>query len=215
MNIKPILAIETSGNLCGAAVYFDNSKYFEIIVNYKNSHSGMLLDVIDKTLNYAGVQLKDLECIAISSGPGSFTGLRIGYSAVKGLAFGGLLQICPVPTFEAIALQLARVLSDGVDFIIANKVNVEEVYYARFHIKSNNYIFAENLQIIDISELPEKSKGYPVFGNAFNKNNEYSAPRPLYVAEWCYLYGAEYKTFNYELLEPNYFKNFIVKESRK
>jgi len=215
MNIKPILAIETSGNLCGAAVYFDNAKYCEIIVNFKNSHSGMLLDVVDKTLNYAGIQLNDLECIAVSSGPGSFTGLRIGYSAVKGLAYGGLLKVCPVPTFEAIALQLTRVLSEGVDFIIANKVNVEEVYYARFHIKSNNYIFAENLQIINISELPEKSKGYPVFGNAFNKNNEYSAPRPLYVAEWCNLFGAEYKTFNYDLLEPNYFKNFIVKESRK
>jgi|ERR1035438_1934025 tRNA threonylcarbamoyladenosine biosynthesis protein TsaB len=215
MNIKPILAIETSGNLCGAAVYFDHSKYFEIIVNFKNSHSGMLFDVIDKTLNFAGIQLKDLECIAVSSGPGSFTGLRIGYSAVKGLAFGSLLQVCPVPTFEALALQILRVRIEGGDFIIANKVNVEEVYYARFHIKSNNYIFAEKLQIINISELLEKSKGYPIFGNAINKDNEYSAPRPLYVAEWCILYGAEYKTFNYDLLEPNYFKNFIVKEFNK
>jgi tRNA threonylcarbamoyladenosine biosynthesis protein TsaB len=215
MNIKPILAIETSGNLCGAAVYFDQSKYFEIVINFKNSHSEMLLDVIDKTLNYAGIQLKDLECVAVSSGPGSFTGLRIGYSAVKGLAFGGLLQVCPVPTFEALALQLSLMLLEGPDFIIANKVNVEEVYYARFHIKSNNYIFAEKLQIINISELQEKSKGYRIFGNAFDKNNEFSAPRPLYVAEWCNLYGTEHKTFNFDFLEPNYFKNFIVKESHK
>jgi|ERR1035437_422917 tRNA threonylcarbamoyladenosine biosynthesis protein TsaB len=215
MNIKPILAIETSGNLCGAAVYFDHSKYFEIIVNLKNSHSEMLFDVVDKTLNYAGIELRDLECIAVSSGPGSFTGLRIGYSAVKGLALGCSLPVCPVPTFEALALQLSAVLFDGADFIIANKVNVEEVYYARFHIKSNNYIFAEKLQIINISELPEKSKGFSVFGNAINKNNEFSAPSPLYVAEWCNLYGAEYKTFNYDFLEPNYFKNFIVKEPPK
>jgi tRNA threonylcarbamoyl adenosine modification protein YeaZ len=215
MNIKPILAIETSGNLCGTAVYFDHSKYFETIINFKNSHSTLLLDIIDKTLNYAGVQLKDLDCIAVSSGPGSFTGLRIGYSAVKGLAYGCQLKICPVPTFDAIALQLSHVLSDGADFIIANKVNVEEVYYARFHIKSNNYIFAEKLQIISSSELQEKSIGYQVFGNAIDKNNEYSAPRSLYVAEWCNLFGAEYKTFTYDLLEPNYFKNFIVKESHK
>jgi tRNA threonylcarbamoyladenosine biosynthesis protein TsaB len=215
MNIKPILAIETSGNLCGAAVYYDHSKYFEIIVNFKNSHSTLLFDVIDKALNYAGITLKDLDCIAVSSGPGSFTGLRIGYSAVKGLAFGGLLSVCPVPTFEALALQLSHILSDKAEFIIANKVNVEEVYYARFHIKSNNYIFAEKLQIINISELPERSKGYRVFGNANDKNNEFSAPRPLYVAEWCNLYGAKHKTFNYDLSEPNYFKNFIVKESHK
>jgi len=215
MNIKPILAIETSGNLCGAAVYFDHSKYFEIIVNFKNSHSRILFDIINSTLKYAEIELKDLDCIAISSGPGSFTGLRIGYSAVKGLAYGGLLPVCPVPTFEALALQLTQVLFEGAEFIIANKVNVEEVYYALFHIKSNNYIFAENLQIINISELQEKSKGYPIFGNALKNNNEYSAPRPLYVAEWCNLYGAEYKTFNFDLLEPNYFKNFIIKESKK
>jgi tRNA threonylcarbamoyladenosine biosynthesis protein TsaB len=215
MNIKPILAIETSGNLCGAAVYFNHSKYFEIIINLKNSHSGMLIDVIDKTLNFAGIQLQDLDCVAVSSGPGSFTGLRIGYSVIKGLALGSLIQICPIPTFEALALQLSRVLIDRTDFIIANKVNLEEVYYARFHIKSNNYIFAEKLQIINISELPERSKGYKVFGNAINKENEFSAPRPLYVAEWCNSYGAKYKTFNYDFLEPNYFKNFIVKESHK
>jgi len=215
MNIKPILAIETSGSICGVAVYFDHSKYFEIIINLKNSHSEMLVDVIDKTLNFAGIQLKDIDSVAVSSGPGSFTGLRIGYSVVKGLAFGSLIQICPVPTFEALALQLSHVLTEGSDFIIANKVNVEEVYFARFHIKSNNYIFAEKLQIINISELPERSKGYPVFGNVFNKESEFSAPRPLYVAEWCNLYGDEHKTFNYDFLEPNYFKNFIVKESHK
>jgi tRNA threonylcarbamoyladenosine biosynthesis protein TsaB len=215
MNIKPILAIETSGNLCGAAVYFDHSKYFEISINFKNSHSTLLFEVIDRVLNYAGIQLNDLDCIAVSSGPGSFTGLRIGYSAIKGIAFGSELMVCPVPTFEALALQLSHVLSDGTEFVIANKVNVEEVYYARFHINSNNYIFAEKLQMIDISELPERSKGYQVFGNALEKDNEYSAPRPLYVAEWCSQKGAEHKTLKYDFLEPNYFKNFIVKESHK
>jgi tRNA threonylcarbamoyladenosine biosynthesis protein TsaB len=196
-------------------VYFDHSKYFEIIVNFKNSHSTLLLDIIDRALNYAGIQLNDLDCIAVSSGPGSFTGLRIGYSAVKGIAFGMGLMVCPVPTFEVLALQLSHALCDGSEFIIANKVNVEEVYYARFHIKSNNYIFTEKLQIIKLSDLPEKSKGYPVFGNALDKENEYSAPRPSYVGEWCRQFGAEHKTLNYDLLEPNYFKNFIVKESHK
>jgi tRNA threonylcarbamoyladenosine biosynthesis protein TsaB len=215
MNNKPILAIETSGNLCGAVVYFDHSKYFEIIINFKNSHSTMLLDIIDRVLSYAGITLRDLDCIAVSSGPGSFTGLRIGYSAVKGLAFGNGLMVCPVPTFEALALQLSHVLSEGSGFIIANKVNVEEVYYAQFHIKSNNYIFVQKLQIINLTDLSEMSKGYPVFGNVIDKENEYSAPSPLFVAEWCRLYGAEHKTFSYNFLEPNYFKNFIVKESHK
>ena len=215
MNNNPILAIETSGNLCGVVVYFDQSKYFENVVNLKNSHSRILFDLIDNTIKSAGIELKEIECIAISSGPGSFTGLRIGYSAVKGLAYGSFIPICPVPTFEALALQLSKVLPEGTGFIIANKVNVEEVYYARFYIKSNNYIFAEKLQIINISELPERSKDYLVYGNAVNINSEYSSPRPLYVAEWCNIFGREYRTQEYDFLEPNYLKNFIIKESLK
>ena len=215
MNNKPILAIDTSQNLCGAAVVFNRSKYFETVINLKNSHSEKIFDIIDKTLALAEIELKDLDCIAVSAGPGSFTGLRIGLSAAKGLAMGAVLPICLVPTFEAIAIQLSEILPDETDFVIANKVNVEEVYYSRFHIKSNNYIFAENLRLINVSELTEKSKGYSVFGNVVNKDDLFSTPRPLFVAEWCRLKGTQLKTNEYDFLEPNYFKNFIAKESKK
>jgi tRNA threonylcarbamoyladenosine biosynthesis protein TsaB len=215
MNIKPILSIETSGNLCGASVYFDETKYFETIINLKNSHSEKIFDVIDKTLSYSGTELKDLDCIAVSAGPGSFTGLRIGLSAVKGLAYGASLPVCPVPTFEALALQLSHVFDEGTEFVIANKVNLEEAYFARFYIKSNSYIFAENLQLVSLSELPGRTKGTRIFGNALVKKNEFSAPRPLFVAEWCRYHGAELKTFDFDLLEPNYIKNFVVKEVKQ
>ena len=215
MNNKPILAIETSQNICGAAVFFDRSKYFETIVNLKNSHSEKIFDIIDKTLALAEIELKDLDCIAVSEGPGSFTGLRIGLSAAKGLAMGASIPICMVPTFEAIALQLCEILPEESDFVIANKVNVDEVYYSRFHIKSNNYIFAENLAIINASELPDKTKGSPVFGSAVKKDDIYSTPRPLFVAEWCRSKGSHLTTTGFEFTEPNYFKNFIVKEPKK
>ncbi len=215
MSNKPILAIDTSQNLCGAAVFFDMSKYFETVINLKNSHSEKIFDIVDKTLSIAEVRLDDLECIAVSSGPGSFTGLRIGMSAAKGLAMGSSIPICPVPTFEAIAIQLAGALPEGTEFVIANKVNVDEVYYSRFYIKSNCYIFAENLQIIKLSELPEKAKGCLVFGNAVKKDDVYSTPRPLFVAEWCRSKGTQFITNDFDYTEPNYFKNFIVKESKK
>jgi tRNA threonylcarbamoyladenosine biosynthesis protein TsaB len=215
MNSKPILAIDTSQNVCGAAVFFDRSKYFETVINLKNSHSEKIFDIIDKTLSLAEVELKDLECIAVSAGPGSFTGLRIGMSAAKGLAMGASLPICLVPTFEALAIQLSEILPDGTDFAIANKVNVDEVYYTRFHINSNNYIFAENLKIINVSELTELTKLYPVFGSAVKKDDLYSNPRPLFVAEWCRSKGTLLKANEFDFSEPNYFKNFIVKESKK
>ena len=215
MNNKPILAIETSQHVCGTAVYFDNTKYFETVINLKNSHSEKIFDIVDKTLKLAEVELQDLDCIAVSAGPGSFTGLRIGLSAAKGLAMGASLPVCLVPSFEAIALQLSAVLPEGTEFVVANKVNVDEVYFSRFHIKSNNYIFVENLRILNVSELSELTKKYRVFGNAVKKDDEFAAPRPLYVAEWCRTKGSDLKTYEFDYLEPNYFKNFIVKESKK
>jgi hypothetical protein len=110
---------------------------------------------------------------------------------------------------------LSEILPDGTDFAIANKVNVDEVYFSRFHIKSNNYIFAEDLKIITLSELPEKTSGCPVFGNAVKKDDLYSAPRPLFVAEWCRSKGTKLETNEFDFSEPNYFKNFIVKEAKK
>ena len=70
-------------------------------------------------------------------------------SAVKGLAFASTLPVIAVPTFEALALQAAKFIPDKVtQFVIANKVNIEEIYFSKFQIKGNNYIFVENLQII-------------------------------------------------------------------
>jgi tRNA threonylcarbamoyladenosine biosynthesis protein TsaB len=162
--------------------------------------------------------MKDLSHIAVSSGPGSFTGLRIGMSAAKGIAFGASLPIVPVPTFEALALEISSFLNDGTIFIIANKVKADELYFAKFQIKSNSYIFTENLKIIDINELKTDFNSVSLFGNAFInlKNmvkNNISAPRPLYVAKWSKLFGKDLLTFEYDYLEPNYLKNFIIKES--
>jgi tRNA threonylcarbamoyladenosine biosynthesis protein TsaB len=215
---KPILAIESSENLCGACVYFSDDKYFESNVQLKNAHSEKIYEGIDYVINSAGIQIKDLSHIAVSSGPGSFTGLRIGMSAAKGIAFGASLPIVPVPTFEALALQINSFLIDGTNFIIANKVKADEVYFAKFQIKSNSYIFTESLKIIEINELKSEFNSFPVFGNALvNDKNKakinISAPFPLYVAKWSKLFGKDLLTSNYDYLEPNYLKNFIFKES--
>lgn len=213
---KPILSIETSGNLCGACVYFSDEKYFETRLNLKNSHSEKLFEQIDFVIKSSGIKITDLKCIAVSAGPGSFTGLRIGMSAAKGLAFGASLPIVPVPTFEALALQISNHSNDESVFSIANKVNMEELYFAKFKIKDNNYIFVENLQIINKKDFELYNQKDVVFGNSLvdsNSNSHYvlSSPNPFCVAKWCKLFGEPLLTFEYDYLEPNYFKNFIVK----
>jgi tRNA threonylcarbamoyladenosine biosynthesis protein TsaB len=215
---KPVLAIETSEHLCGASVYFSPEKYFEVNIRLKNSHSEKIFDVIDYVIKSSGVTLADLGWIAVSSGPGSFTGLRIGMAAAKGIAFASSLPVVPVPTFEAMALYLKNYFSENDTFIIANRVNSEEAYYAKFQIKANNYIFADKLKLIKLEELKEAVKDQKVFGNAvtgytdYKNNFNISAPFPRYVAEWSKKFGKKLLSYDYSGLEPDYVKNFIIKD---
>ncbi|MCL5031383.1 MAG: tRNA (adenosine(37)-N6)-threonylcarbamoyltransferase complex dimerization subunit type 1 TsaB [Bacteroidetes bacterium] len=218
----PILSIETSESICGACVYFDDKKYFEAITHLKNSHAEKLFETIDYVIRTSEIEIDQFKAIAVSAGPGSFTGLRIGMSAAKGIAFGSSLPIIPVPTFEAFALQLAGLYKDGTEFIIANKVNLEEIYYAKFQIKANNYIFADRLRIVDLPEFHRLSQNLIIFGNVSLENiddkkelkNNIAAPSPVFVAKWGKLFGNDLITFNYDFLEPNYLKNFIIKERK-
>ncbi len=218
----PILSIETSESICGACIYFDDKKYFEAITHLKNSHAEKLFETIDYVIKTSQIEINELKAIAVSAGPGSFTGLRIGMSAAKGIAFGSSLPIIPVPTFEALALQLSNIFEDDSEFIIANRVNLEEIYFAKFQIKANNYIFADKLRIVDYPEFRKLSKNGIVFGNVNLENKiemkelkkNIASPSPVFVAKWGKIYGDDLMTYNYDFLEPNYLKNFIIKERK-
>jgi len=213
---KPVLAFETSENLCGVCIYFSNEKYFSASINLKHSHSEKIFEATELLLKISGIEPIDLDSIAVSEGPGSFTGLRIGYSAAKGIAYGAEIPIIPVPTYEALAFQLATIKNDGEEFIISNKVSREEVYFAKFKIRGNSYIFVEDLTILTNDLFRSKADGYQVFGNSVSligKNTEFPfVPDPLFIAKWAVKFGVEKKTFKYDFLEPNYLKEFIVKE---
>lgn len=207
---KPILAIETSDKICSACIFFDEEKFFSSKVVEKHSHSEMLFRTIDLVISQSGINKNDIEYIAVSEGPGSFTGLRIGMSAAKGLAFGLSIPILPVPTFEALALQLSAII-DNQEIIIANKLNSDEVYFARFHLKTNSFIFTEELKILQKSELDFIDKSALKFGSAF-KNSSINSPDPEFIAKWARRFGEDLLTSDIDNLEPHYLKNFIVKE---
>jgi tRNA threonylcarbamoyladenosine biosynthesis protein TsaB len=215
---KPILAFETSENICGVCIYFSDEIYFSSSVNLKHSHSEMIFEITDSLFKLAGIKPTDLDSIAVSEGPGSFTGLRIGFSAAKGLAYGAKLPIISVPTYEAFAFQLASILKEDKEFIISNTVNKDEVFFSKFQIKSNNYIFVEDLTVLRKELFIQKSQGYWVFGNStilIGKQVDFPiVPDSLFVAKWAIEFGMAKKTFNYDFLEPNYLKNFIVKEKK-
>lgn len=102
-----ILGIESASVTASAAVLADDVLLSEYTTNYKKTHSETLLPMIREILEMTGTAPEELSLIAVSAGPGSFTGLRIGAAAAKGLAFALGIPIVPVPTLDAIAYNLA------------------------------------------------------------------------------------------------------------
>ncbi len=98
-----ILGIDSSGLVAGAAIMEDQKMTAEYTLNHKLTHSETLMGMIDECVRRTGLDLKELDGIAVSSGPGSFTGLRIGVGTVKGLAMALKVPVAGVPTLEALA----------------------------------------------------------------------------------------------------------------
>ncbi len=102
-----ILAVDSSGNTASVAVYIDGVITALNSVNNNKTHSQTLLPMIEHAMKQAGIDVLELNAVAAAEGPGSFTGLRIGASTVKGLSFAAGVPVVPVSTLAALAYNFA------------------------------------------------------------------------------------------------------------
>ena len=98
-----IIGIDSSGLVAGVAIYSDGKIIAEYSTNFKKTHSQTLLPMLNEIKMMTGCDLAEADAIAISSGPGSYTGLRIGSATAKGIAFVIDKPIVEVPTLEGLA----------------------------------------------------------------------------------------------------------------
>lgn len=101
-----ILALDSSGLVASAAVVEDDVLIAEYTTDYKKTHSQTLLPMLDEIRQMIDLDLHTIDAIAISAGPGSFTGLRIGAATAKGLGLALHLPLVEVPTLEGLAFNL-------------------------------------------------------------------------------------------------------------
>ncbi len=101
-----ILGLDTSGGSCSVAISVDGVVRDAHSVRNQLTHSQTLLPLIDAAVNYAGIRKEEIDIIAVSEGPGSFTGLRIGAALAKGLALAWEKDIIAVPTLPALACNM-------------------------------------------------------------------------------------------------------------
>ena len=121
-----ILALDTSTEYCSAAVWLDGESV-ERDVHAGQSHSELLLGMVDAVLAESGVALRDLDAIAYGAGPGTFTGLRIGCGVAQGLAFAADRPMVGVGTLLALAM------GSGEDRVVCClDARMREVYHAAY-----------------------------------------------------------------------------------
>ncbi len=134
-----ILAIESSGLAASVAIATEGRLIAEYTTNFKKTHSETLMPMIDEIVRSTDTDLKEIDAIAICSGPGSFTGLRIGAATAKGLGLALGRPLVAVPTLQAMAYNfyganqlVAPMLDARRDQVFAGVYTFSEEFYNMF-----------------------------------------------------------------------------------
>lgn len=132
-----ILALDTSTPSCSVAIVDAAGPIAELDEEQGTTHTVHLMEMVEKTLDTAGWHLEDVDGIAVTRGPGSFTGVRIGISTVKGLALACDKPVVGVSTLRVLAHQAEGETRDILSMIDARR---GEVYHARFRWKNDRLV---------------------------------------------------------------------------
>jgi len=220
-----ILNIETSTTNCSVSLS-NKGETLVLKEDYGNgySHAEKLHVYIEEVLNEANITASHLDAIAVSKGPGSYTGLRIGVSAAKGLAYALEKPLISVSTLEALAYQIKAESGVIIPMLDARRL---EVYSAIFDA-SYNLVRAIEAQILDESAFKKELVSGKVYfvgdgvektEKLINHQNAVFIENKLPSADQMSLLSFEkYKKSDIEdvaYFEPYYLKDFVAIKSKK
>lgn len=221
-----ILNIETSTEVCSVSLAENGKLLFEKESNQGMNHSALLTVFIDEIFKESGLSVKNIDAVAVSKGPGSYTGLRIGVSVAKGLCYALDKPLIALNTLDVMADYMANFISTDADnnvllcpMIDAKRMEVYTALYNRngetvrpvhaeiIDEKSFSGYF-ENSKILFFGNGAEKCKNYLVHHNAlFPGMLKTSARFMQNMAEIKY---NRKKFEDVAYFEPFYLKNFVA-----
>jgi len=173
-----ILAIETATSICSAAILEDEQCISERSLNEPHIHAEKLLPMIDEALRECHLTAKSINIISVSIGPGSFTGLRIGLSTAKGLAYARNIPVIPVNTLEGLAWRAVNSIHKTRFDLILPMIDARrnEIFTAGYRISSMKLDELIPCQIIHIEKLFQLLEGFQkilLMGDGVDKFEKY------------------------------------------
>jgi tRNA threonylcarbamoyladenosine biosynthesis protein TsaB len=228
-----VICIETATNLCSVALISNAG-----VISLKEStdlksHASMLTVFIDEALKENGISAQDLEAIAVGKGPGSYTGLRIGVSVAKGIAYAAAIPLVSVGTtlsmFWGMAGRIEEITGDRENALFCPMIDARrmEVYCAIYDSKGNTEreISAEIIREDSFADIPQ-SKKIIFFGDGAAKCKEVIKRKNVYFQDdfrisashmlkpvYKAVYNRHFEDVAY--FEPFYLKDFITSIPRK
>lgn len=228
-----ILNIETSSSCCSVAVGKDGKAAIFFEDRTANNHASSLHTMIDKALTSSGYRFQDIDAVSVSKGPGSYTGLRIGVSAAKGICYAMNIPLIGIDTLSIIAsalrtkrnsLEKAQTPCLFAPMIDARRM---EVYSAVFSEGLERLIEPQALILNDLTYSDLRSKNRFIVGGEGSEKwkplietsenitfIEGVYPTALNMVSMAENYLKEGKTENLAYFEPFYLKEFIAAAPR-
>ena len=192
---KIILSIETSTNICSVSLFKDN-QLLCIKEDNDRQHSSLLASFVNQLFHEVDFEINEIDAIALSIGPGSYTGLRIGLSFAKGIAFSINKPIIPINTIESLSCEI-----NDLHYVLA------------IHAYSDYYFIQEYRDAIKFGDpFFDKIKNINYSHNIYGynlKDCESSIniiPSSIKIANIAYKNYDKYKCDNIKLIKPNYIK---------
>ena len=216
-----ILHIETSTDVCSVALSEDGAVLFSKEDFNGPQHAVTLGVFIDEVLSMADSHAKLIDAVAVSCGPGSYTGLRIGASMAKGICYGRNIPLIALPTLKVLSVPILLMDELPEDALLCPMIDARRMeVYSAIYDRALNPIKEVSADIIDGDSYAEYLNNHPVyfFGNGANKCKEVIKHanarfiddiQPL--ARWMFPL-ADRQFWNKEFQDVAYFEPFYLKE---
>ncbi|MFV0362572.1 MAG: tRNA (adenosine(37)-N6)-threonylcarbamoyltransferase complex dimerization subunit type 1 TsaB [Suipraeoptans sp.] len=226
-----VLAIDSSSLVASVALVDEETTIAEYTINYKKTHSQTLLPMLDEVKKMLDLDMNTIDAIAVSEGPGSFTGLRIGASTAKGLGLALDIPLVAIPTLEGMAYNLL-----GNNKLVCPIMDARrnQVYTGVYRVEDKVQILL-NQSALDIYELMNKinslrepviflGDGVPVFRDIIKEKTEVEVTfakshvnrqRASAYATLALSYIKNGKTISADMFRPDYLRESQAERERR
>jgi tRNA threonylcarbamoyladenosine biosynthesis protein TsaB len=227
-----ILNIETATQFCSVGIARDGQILAIRESNEKNIHAARVTVFVEEVIREAGVNMTDLKAVAVSMGPGSYTGLRIGVSAAKGFCYALDIPLIAVPTLQSMALKALHLEEKRIginpDFLFCPMIDARrmEVYTALYDYQNQEIRKTEAL-IVEENSFDEELKNHRIiyFGDGAEKCRELLDSEGMIYMDGIDPSASSMATISQEkfssgdfadlaYFEPFYLKDFIAGKPR-